>query len=142
MGFLFDNCLTNEIMDRGERITDRVITPNYERNFRMSASLSRRKGFGWAVAALVVFAPVCFADEPKAPAAAQGIEGIWEGSLRIQTVELRLAFKISKETDGGLSATMDSVDQGAKNIPVDEVAFADGTLTIKMPKLQANYSGK
>eukprot|EP01035_Chromulina_nebulosa_P050250 gene50250-68313_t len=52
----------------------------------------------------------------------QTIIGDWNGALKVQGIQLRLVFHISK-TDSGFSATMDSPDQGAKGIPVTSVGF-------------------
>lgn len=67
--------------------------------------------------------------------------GIWEGTLDAGVVKLRLAFTITKAADGSLTATMDSVDQGAKGIPIKEAKFADGRLTFDLPKQGAKYAG-
>jgi pimeloyl-ACP methyl ester carboxylesterase len=69
------------------------------------------------------------------------IVGLWEGALKVGAVNLRLAFKIAELPDKGLSATMDSIDQGAKGIPVDKVTLADNKLTLELPKLKATFSG-
>lgn len=68
-----------------------------------------------------------------------GAEGIWEGKLTPGNINLRLAFKITRKPDGTLQATMDSVDQGAKDIPIEKATFADGKLTLEMAKLKATY---
>lgn len=81
-------------------------------------------------------------DQPKVPPTAKGIEGIWEGPLKTGAIDLRLAFKIKKDKDGKLTATMDSIDQGAKDIPVEAVTLTDRKLTMNLPKLKAKYEGK
>lgn len=40
--------------------------------------------------------------------------------------DLRLVFKIYRNTDGTLSSAMDSPDQGVKDIPADNTEFKDG----------------
>jgi|GEM_PF-3838128 len=51
------------------------------------------------------------------------IEGLWLGSLKVQGgMEMRLLFNISTDPDGSVNATMDSLDQGTKGIPVDVVS--------------------
>jgi len=50
---------------------------------------------------------------------AQDITGDWNGALKVQGIQLRLVFHITK-TDTGYTATMDSPDQGAKGIPVTD----------------------
>jgi hypothetical protein len=71
----------------------------------------------------------------------RGIVGIWQGVLEVPGTELRLVFKISQKADGSLSATLDSLDQGASNIPVKEVIYKEGQVEINMPNLQAHYEG-
>ncbi len=74
---------------------------------------------------------------------AKGPEGIWQGTLKIQGVlERRLLFKIENAQDGSLKAALDSIDQGAKDIAVDEVRFDDGELTLTIKKIGASFTGK
>jgi len=47
---------------------------------------------------------------------AQDVTGDWNGTLHANGAELRLVLHISKNPDGGLKATLDSVDQGANGI--------------------------
>ncbi|HQF41591.1 MAG TPA: hypothetical protein PK073_01675, partial [Ignavibacteriaceae bacterium] len=53
---------------------------------------------------------------------AQDITGQWKGILKIQGMQLRVIFNISK-TDSGYISTLDSPDQGAKEIPVTTTIF-------------------
>ena len=59
----------------------------------------------------------------------QDILGSWNGALKVQGIELRLVFNITK-TDDGYQSTMDSTDQGAKGIPVSSTIFEGDKLTI------------
>src|SRR4051812_47356897 len=68
--------------------------------------------------------------------------GTWEGSLDVGVMKLRLAFKITKNDDGTLKGSMDSIDQGAKNIPLGTVKFEEGELTFDMPMGKASFAGK
>src|SRR5262245_52602560 len=92
-----------------------------------------------AIAAYLVVCASLTADDKAAPQ--KGIEGYWLGTLKISAIELRLGFK-SEKKDGALVATMDSIDQAAKDIPVESADFADNTLTLKVAKVKAGYSGK
>ena len=80
------------------------------------------------------------------PVSAQGaapkadVAGIWLGSLTAGAVRLRIAFHITA-TDKGYSATMDSLDQGAKGLPVASVTLEGAKLTMTMPALGAKYEG-
>src|SRR5260221_4213441 len=47
------------------------------------------------------------------------LQGYWEGVLHTEA-DLRIVVKVSKLPEGAYSATVDSIDQGAKDIPVSE----------------------
>ena len=70
------------------------------------------------------------------------IEGIWEGKLKVPGTELIIVFKISKNSDGTLTATLDSPDQGVTGIPVEEVIFKDNTLRLEVKSVGGIYEGK
>ncbi|MDX6693060.1 MAG: hypothetical protein QOF02_663 [Blastocatellia bacterium] len=70
------------------------------------------------------------------------IQGDWPGTLDVGGNKLRLVLKISRATDGSLKAALDSVDQGAMNLPVDVVTFTDGVLRFEMKRLSAAYEGR
>src|SRR5712671_575828 len=63
-----------------------------------------------------------------------GVEGNWRGALDVSGFKLRLVLKISKTADGKLTATVDSLDQSAKDLPVDTITFQDGTLKFEMKR--------
>ncbi|MCF6348754.1 MAG: alpha/beta hydrolase [Flavobacteriaceae bacterium] len=70
----------------------------------------------------------------------QGVVGKWEGILNVQTIQLKLIFNINK-TDKGLVSTMDSPDQGAKEIPVTSVDFENNVLKLKIDNANITYEG-
>ena len=80
---------------------------------------------------------LCFANSLFA----QNITGTWNGMLEVQGMKLRVVFHVEK-TDDGLSATMDSPDQGATGLPTDKTVFADGQLTIEASQMGMSYQGK
>ncbi|MDR0798180.1 MAG: S9 family peptidase [Dysgonamonadaceae bacterium] len=67
--------------------------------------------------------------------------GDWKGALDVQGMQLELIFHIVDE-NGALAATLDVPMQGATGVPVEKTEFADGTLILKMPTLQADFKGK
>ena len=69
---------------------------------------------------------------------AQEITGPWSGSMSVSGFKLRLVFHIQR-SEQGLSATLDSPDQGAKGIPCDTVTFNPPALRIVMRSLGASY---
>jgi pimeloyl-ACP methyl ester carboxylesterase len=93
------------------------------------------------LALLLAVAPCLQAqDEPKKPDA-KGVEGLWLGTLNTPSgVRLRLILKVSKK-EGGLAGTFKSIDQGANEIPCDDVTFADGKLAWKIKSLGASFKG-
>jgi len=76
-----------------------------------------------------------------APGAAQSsIEGDWQGSLAVGGANLRLAFHV-KTADGKLTATLDSVDQGAMGLPFDSVTVTDSAVKLEMKAATAVFEG-
>ena len=70
----------------------------------------------------------------------QDITGPWNGLLDVMGTELTIVFNIS-ESDDGLTATLDSPDQGAFGIPVSSVSFEDNKLTMEISGIAASYEG-
>ena len=69
------------------------------------------------------------------------VTGDWQATLKAGAAELRLVLHITK-TAAGLTATFDSVDQGAKGIPLGPVTLADRTLSFESTAMRAKYEGK
>jgi fermentation-respiration switch protein FrsA (DUF1100 family) len=70
------------------------------------------------------------------------IEGLWMGSLKVPNgLELRILFNISTKTDGSISATMDSLDQGAKDIPVEAATYKNGSLKLEVKSIKGTFEG-
>lgn len=67
--------------------------------------------------------------------------GIWNGALKVSGIQLRIVFNISKEDNGKYKATMDSPDQGAKDIPVEKIIFQENKIKMEMPALRGEYNG-
>jgi pimeloyl-ACP methyl ester carboxylesterase len=87
------------------------------------------------VVCLLLFASGCKTS------AAKGVEGLWQGTLKMPGVELRIVFHINKADDGKLSATFDSPDQGARGIAVEECAFSKDKLTLAAKAIDGGYEG-
>ncbi|MEL6625563.1 MAG: alpha/beta fold hydrolase [Bacteroidota bacterium] len=68
-------------------------------------------------------------------------EGDWYGNLDVGPMQLRITFHIQK-TEDGYTSSLDSPDQGAMDIPVDETTFDAPNLTLKLAKLKATYKGE
>lgn len=71
----------------------------------------------------------------------QDITGQWNGILKVQGMQLRIVFNISK-TENGYQSTMDSPDQGARGIPVTSTSFADSLVKLVITSAMIEYTGK
>lgn len=71
----------------------------------------------------------------------QDITGQWNGVLKVQGMQLRLVFNISK-TDNGYSATMDSPDQSVKGIPVTTTTFENPKIKLEIVNAGIAYEGE
>lgn len=76
---------------------------------------------------------------PK-PASASDIDGDWLGTLDTGMGKLRLVLHITN-TDQGLTATMDSLDQNAKGIAVTSVTRSGASLKFDMKVISGAYDG-
>src|SRR4030095_3070982 len=76
-----------------------------------------------------------------AQASPPGGECDWFGALDAGSFKLRLVLKVSKSADVKLTATLDSLDQNAKDLVVDTITFEQGTLKFEMKALNASYVG-
>ena len=89
------------------------------------------------------------AEKPVAQAAtgqvasgrAAKIAGDWQGTLSAGGAELRLILHIKAAEDGKLSATLDSVDQGAMGIPVSAISLDGSKLKLTVDAVQGSYDG-
>ncbi|UCG44400.1 MAG: alpha/beta fold hydrolase [candidate division WOR-3 bacterium] len=81
-------------------------------------------------------------EEPAAEApAGNEIVGIWQGKLEVMPgTEMTIVFRIS-EADAGLTALMDSPDQGATGIPTSSVSYQSKTLVIEVKGIGGRYEG-
>jgi len=70
------------------------------------------------------------------------LTGIWQGVLKVGGIELRLVIKVSKNADEQYTATLDSPDQGAKDIPASLVSFKSGDVKIEIKAIFGVYNGK
>ena len=70
----------------------------------------------------------------------QDITGKWNGILKVQGTQLRLVININ-QSDNGYKSTLDSPDQGAKDIPVTQTSFEDSILEFESSSLGVSYSG-
>ncbi len=73
---------------------------------------------------------------------AQTLEGFWQGTLDVGGTTLRLVLKISTAPDGRLIGRLDSLDQGAMNLPIDHITLDGKLVRLEMKGLNATYEGR
>jgi alpha-beta hydrolase superfamily lysophospholipase len=69
------------------------------------------------------------------------LPGSWLGKISTNGIDLRLVFNLKLNDKDSLIATLDSPDQGAKDIPMGSVNLDNKKLTIKAPALLGEYNG-
>jgi hypothetical protein len=80
-----------------------------------------------------MLAPACRAQSQLA--------GDWKGTLSAGGVELRLILHVPAAKDGSLTATLDSVDQGAYAIPVSAISLNGSSLDMTVDAVHGSYTG-
>src|SRR5437870_12048798 len=70
-----------------------------------------------------------------------GVQGNWMGALQTKPIKLRLALKVTKAVDGSLSAKLDSLDQGARDLPVSSIRQTGQRVLVEFKMLGAAYDG-
>jgi len=74
------------------------------------------------------------------PAQPSDIDGAWMGTLDSGAVKLRVVFHITN-TEDGLTATMDSPDQGMNGMPTTSVTRNGAALKIEAKQIGGSYEG-
>ena len=75
------------------------------------------------------------------PASAPAVAGDWAGTLTAGPAQLRLVLHIAAAKDGSLTATLDSIDQGANGIPVNSITVTGSKLSLTVDAVQGTYAG-
>jgi hypothetical protein len=88
------------------------------------------------LAAILTFPTVGFGA-----ASTNSITGNWLGTLDAGSAKLRLLFKITQSASGVLSAKLDSLDQGARDLPVSGITLKDNTIRLEVKPVQGVYEG-
>ena len=86
-----------------------------------------------------------FKRVPAQPAAKPSeqapIVGDWQGALSAGGSQLHLILHIAATKDGSLTATLDSIDQGAMGIPVTSITLKDSKLSLTVDAVHGAYEG-
>ena len=81
------------------------------------------------------------AEVERKPAAPSDIDGAWLGTIDTAAVRLRVVFRITNMQDG-LTATLDSPDQGMKGLPGTAVMRDGSSLKIETNQIDGTFVGK
>lgn len=95
-----------------------------------------------AMSLLAVLA--CWCANPLHAAAQPADEraiGTWQGVIELPAAKLRIVVHIARSADGALTGTLDSVDQGARGIPIEAVAVMGNTLRFTINAISGRYAG-
>lgn len=93
------------------------------------------------LAAFMMLAPALGNAQEKTAPATGNIAGDWQGTLDTGAGKLHLILHITKTADGSLKATLDSVDQNAKGIPVSSIAVTQSRLVFACDTINGKYEG-
>jgi fermentation-respiration switch protein FrsA (DUF1100 family) len=100
--------------------------------------IARRSLVIVTAAAWAAIANPVFPQEPK-PAE---IAGTWAGALDLGAAKLRLVVEFKRKDGGGYTGTMDSPDQNAFGLAIDEVTLDKTAVKFTMKMLGGAYAGE
>lgn len=71
-----------------------------------------------------------------------GMDGEWEGKLRVGESELKLVLHLSGEKTGEIAAKLDSPEQGVYGMGVSSVSKEQDTLKFELAQVGGSFEGK
>ncbi len=80
------------------------------------------------------------AQATPAPASPQ-VAGDWHGTLSAGGAELRVVFHFTIGSDGAVTGTLDSVDQGSNGIPINSGTLKGSQLKLAVDAVKGTYDG-
>jgi hypothetical protein len=91
---------------------------------------------------IVVFSFMLIASLGYAQTSTSPVAGAWEGAIDTGALKLRIGVAVTVQPDATLSATMDSPDQGAYGLPLNDVSFANGVFTFALKRANGAFEGR
>jgi uncharacterized protein len=95
----------------------------------------------YPVYSLLLICMICMSATAQNSNDMKMITGSWFGKISAGAIELRVIFNLSLAANDSIVATLDSPDQGARNIKLGKVTFTGDILKIAAPLLIAEYNG-
>jgi hypothetical protein len=81
------------------------------------------------------------AENEYAPKADSDLQGFWSGALDVGAAQLHLNLRIAEPTPGTFHAQVDSVDQGAQNLPIPTMTYSKPAVRFEMPGINGSFEG-
>lgn len=69
------------------------------------------------------------------------LEGVWEGVLDANGTKLHLRFNFVKNSEGNITGTLDSLDQGANDLPVGAISRTGDVVKVDLKAINGSYQG-
>ena len=69
------------------------------------------------------------------------IDGVWTGKLNAGTQTLTIVIHVNHDTNGNATSSLDSPDQGAKDIPAKVDYYSSDSIAISIANLGASFKG-
>jgi RNA polymerase sigma factor (sigma-70 family) len=82
-----------------------------------------------------------FSADQFAPSPNSDLQGTWQGTLMVGKTALRLNVRIAEPSPGTFQAVMDSVDQGAKNLPINSLTYDKPKVHFVMTSINGDFVG-
>jgi uncharacterized protein len=92
-----------------------------------------------ALLSILVTVPYSLSGQ-KAPSK-KDVSGSWLGTLSVNDTDLRVVFNLKLVEKDSLTVTLDSPDQGAKDIPGGQVTLNKQKIVIEVPSINGEYNG-
>jgi len=83
-----------------------------------------------------------YVQDAKPTQSSKSLEGEWKGTLEAGGQKLRLVIRVTKGSGEKLSGAMDSLDQGANDIPISSVEQSGDQVKLELAGIGASYQGK
>ncbi len=79
----------------------------------------------------------------QTPSGAASLAGTWQGTLEVQGLRLRLVVTLTQDAaTGALRGTLNSIDQGSGEIPIDRVTVDGEQLRLDIGRIGGRYEGR
>ena len=86
--------------------------------------------------------PLMLTKDEKASAVEKKADAVWEGTLSVQTQNIKLIINVFKNADGTITGTMDSPDQKVTGIPLTSISCTEDALKFEATNLTIKFDGK